>query len=223
MLSLSNIFSVFPSCKMKVAQSCPTLFDPMDYSLPGYSVHGILQQRILEWVAIPFSRGSSQPRDRTQVSHIAGSFFTIWATREAPDVLKASPNEMIWWPSSPKAYWSPRIDNINPYDMALLLHHQPIREFDTSWSLMLRLPFLTSVPFISVAPSCPILCDPMDCSMPGFPVLHQLPELAQIHVHWVSEPSNHLILCRPLLLLPSIFPSIRVFTNESVLLARWPK
>ena len=209
--------------KVKVTQSCLTLCNPMDYSLQGSSVHGILQQRILEWVAIPFSRGSSQPRDRTQVSHIAGSFFTIWATREAPDVLKASPNEMIWWPSSPKAYWSPRIDNINPYDMALLLHHQPIREFDTSWSLMLRLPFLTSVPFISVAPSCPILCDPMDCSMPGFPVLHQLPELAQIHVHWVSEPSNHLILCRPLLLLPSIFPSIRVFTNESVLLARWPK
>ena len=49
----------------------------MDYSPPGSSVHGILQARILEWVAIPFSRGSSQPRDRTQVSHIAGGFFTV--------------------------------------------------------------------------------------------------------------------------------------------------
>ena len=48
-----------------------------------YTVHGILQARILEWVAFPFSRGSSQPRDRTQVSRIAGGFFTIWATREA--------------------------------------------------------------------------------------------------------------------------------------------
>ena len=50
-----------------------------------YAVHGILQARILEWVAFPFSRGSSQPRDQTQVSHIAGGFFTIWATREAQD------------------------------------------------------------------------------------------------------------------------------------------
>ena len=64
--------------KVKVTQSCPTLFDPMDYT-----VHGILQARILEWVAIPFSRGSSQPRDWTQVSLIASEFFTSWATREA--------------------------------------------------------------------------------------------------------------------------------------------
>ena len=56
---------------VKVAQSCPTLFSPMEYR-----VHGILQARILEWVAIPFSRRSSQPRDQTQVSHIAGRFFT---------------------------------------------------------------------------------------------------------------------------------------------------
>ena len=66
-----------------VTQSCPTLCDPMDCCLPGSCVHGILQARIQEWVAIPFSRGSSQPRDRTQVSYIAGRFFTIWATREA--------------------------------------------------------------------------------------------------------------------------------------------
>ena len=54
-----------------------TLCDPIDYSPPGASVHRILQARILEWVAIPFSRGSSQPRDGAQVSHIAGRFFTI--------------------------------------------------------------------------------------------------------------------------------------------------
>ena len=57
--------------KVRVAQSCPTLWDPIDYT-----VHGILQARILEWVAFPFSRGSSQPRDRTQVSRTAGGFFT---------------------------------------------------------------------------------------------------------------------------------------------------
>ena len=63
---------------MLVAQSCPTLCNPMDCSPPGSSRHGILQARILEWVAIPFSRGSSSPRDWIQVSCIAGRFFTIY-------------------------------------------------------------------------------------------------------------------------------------------------
>ena len=63
-----------------VAQSYPTLCDPMDCGLPGSSVHGILQARILEWIAIPFSRGSFWPRDLTWVSCIAGRSFTIWAT-----------------------------------------------------------------------------------------------------------------------------------------------
>ena len=65
-----------------MAKLCPTLCNPMDYNLPGLSVHGILQARILEWVAISFSRGFSPPRDWTWVSCIAGRFFTIWATRE---------------------------------------------------------------------------------------------------------------------------------------------
>ena len=63
----------------KSLQSCPSLCNPVDYSLSGSSLHGILQARILEWVAIHFSRGSSQPRGWTQVSRIAGRFFTIWA------------------------------------------------------------------------------------------------------------------------------------------------
>ena len=63
----------------------------------------------------------------------------------------------------------------------------------------------------------------MDHSTPGFPVHHQLPELVQTHVHRISMPSNHLILCHPPLLPPSILPSIRVFSNESVLHIRWPK
>ena len=67
----------------EVAQSCPTLCNPMDCSLPGSMVHGIFQARILEWAAISFSRGSSQPRDQTWVSCIADRRFTIWATREA--------------------------------------------------------------------------------------------------------------------------------------------
>ena len=140
------------------------------------------------------------------------------------------------------------------------------------------------IQFSSVTQPCPTLCNPMNCSTPGFLVLHHLPELAQTHVHWVSDaiqpshplsptspseeiqfssvqllsrvwlfvtpwtaarqaylsitnswslpklmsielvmPSNYFILCRPLLLLPSIFPSIKVFFNESVLHIRWPK
>ena len=77
--------------------------------------------------------------------------------------------------------------------------------------------------FSSAAQSCPTLCNPMNCSMPGLPVCHQLPESIQTHVHWVNMPSNHLILCRPLLLLSLITPSIRVFSNESTLCSRWPK
>ena len=69
--------------KVLVAQLCPTLFDLMDCSPPGSSVHGILQARILEWVAIPFLRGSSWPRDWTWVSWIAGRFFTFWTTAAA--------------------------------------------------------------------------------------------------------------------------------------------
>ena len=70
-------------CKILVAQSCLTLCYHIDYSPPGSSVHGILQARILEWVAISFSRGSSWLRDRTWVSCITGRFFTIWATSES--------------------------------------------------------------------------------------------------------------------------------------------
>ena len=70
--------------KVLAAQSCLTLCDPMGCGLPGSSVHGILQARILEWVAIPFSRGTSQPRTQTLVSCIASGFFTAWDTKEAP-------------------------------------------------------------------------------------------------------------------------------------------
>ena len=76
--------------------------------------------------------------------------------------------------------------------------------------------------FSSVAQSCPTLCDPTHCSMPGFLVRHQLPELTQTHVHCVGDAIQPFILYHPLLL-PSIFPSIRVFSNESLLYIRWPK
>ena len=74
----------------------------------------------------------------------------------------------------------------------------------------------------SVTQSCLTFCDPMDCSIPGFPVLYHLAELAQTHIHWIGD-ANHLILRCPLLLLPSIFPDIRVFSSESGFCIRWPK
>ena len=90
--------------EVKVSWSCPPLCNPVDYT-----AHGILQARILEWVAFPFSRGSSQPRDWTQVSHIAGGFFTSWATgkprswgRSMKQILPQSPKkEPILW-----TFWS---------------------------------------------------------------------------------------------------------------------
>ena len=79
-----------------------------------------------------------------------------------------------------------------------------------------------SFQFSSVTQSCPTLCDPMNHSTPGLPVHHQLPEFTQTHSIKSVMPSNHLILCCPLLP-PSIFPSIGVFSNESALRIRWPK
>ena len=81
----------------------------------------------------------------------------------------------------------------------------------------------SSVQFSSVAQLCLTLCDPMDCSTPGFPVRHQFLELAQTCVRWVGDAIQPSHLYSPLLLLPSIFSSIRVFSNESFLHIRWPK
>ena len=124
--------STTPESESEVAQSSPILCDPMDSSLLGSSVHGIFQA--IAWIAVSFSRRSSQPRDWTRVSLIVDRRFTIWATRE--------------------------VNSCN----------------------LLKLISIVSV-----------------------------------------MPSKHLIFCHPLLLLPSIFPSIRVFSNESVLRIRCPK
>ena len=113
--------------------------------------------------------------------------------------------------------------------------HNPVHPSGITWLLVVSMgrPWLLSwsrnenfllhsAQFSIVAQSCPTLCNPMGSSTPGFPVHRQLPELAQTHVHQSVMPSNHLILCCPLLL-PLIFPSIRVFSNELVLHIRWPK
>ena len=84
----------------EVAQSCLTLCNPVNCSPPGSSIYGILQARIQEWVAISFPRGSSRPRDWTQVSYIAGRLFNLWPTREAPDLetrwIQRSKEATVW-------------------------------------------------------------------------------------------------------------------------------
>ena len=127
----------------------------MGCSLPGFSVHGIFQARTLEWFAIFFSRGSSQARDQTRVSHTEGRLFTVWATRKTQ--------------------------------------------------------LYSSIQFSSVIRSYPTLYDPVNHSMPGLPVHHQLLESTETHVHWVSDaiqPSHPLLT---LLLLPLSFPASESF------------
>ena len=89
------------------AQSCPILCDSMDCSPPGSSVHGTLQARILQWVAMPSSRGSSQPRDQTQVSCIVDRFFTIWTTREAHNYpITVKKEDLRWSKDLKKPKWT---------------------------------------------------------------------------------------------------------------------
>ena len=88
--------------------------------------------------------------------------------------------------------------------------------------MLVFLPHL-SIQFSSVIQLCLTICDPMDCSTPGFPVIINSRSLLKLMSVESVMPSNHLILCHPLLLLTSVFPSIRVFSNESVLHIRWPK
>ena len=152
---------VLHTCEVKVAQSCPTLCDPMDYT-----VHGIPQARVLEWVAYPFSSRSSWPRNWTRLSCIAGRFFTNWVIREAP---------------------------LHIFSSVQSLSH--VQLFVTPWTV-------THQASLSITNS------------PSLPKLMSIESVM---------PSNHLILCRPLLLLPSISPNIRVFSNESALCIRWPK
>ena len=83
-------FRILKESECDIAQSCLTLCETMDCSLRGFSVHGVFQAWVLEWIAISFSRGSSRLRDQTQVSCIAGRYLTLWATRESPEPIQLS-------------------------------------------------------------------------------------------------------------------------------------
>ena len=145
--------------KVLVAQYSPTLCDPMDCSPSGFSAHGILQARILEWVAISFFRGSSPPRDQSLFSCISGRFFTIWVTREAQF-------------SSLQFSYSVVSDSATPWTIAC----QASLSINNSQSLLKLMPIESVM------------------------------------------PSNHLVICCPLLLLLSIpesgsFPMSQFFTS----------
>ena len=94
----------------EVAQSCPTLCEPIDYSLPGSSVHGISQAIVLEWIAISFSRGSSQPRARTVVSCFVDGSVTVWATKERRSYLSNLAEDNLQ-PSLNNGEMGPSLDN----------------------------------------------------------------------------------------------------------------
>ena len=148
-------------CCCLITKSSPIHCGPMDCRPLGSSVHGVPQARILEWVAISFSGGSSSPRDQTLISCIGRRILYQRATWEAKEYV------YVYEYVSVQSSRSVMSNSLRPHGL------QHARS------------------------SCP----------------SPFPELTQTHVHWV----HHLILCHPPLLLPSIFPKIRVFSNESVL------
>ena len=188
----------------EVAQSCPTLCDPMDYSISGSSVHGIFQARVLEWIAIAFSRGSSWPRNRTRVSRIAGRRFTLWAA-----VYTSHNNEQYLCCNFKHQKGPPASSFIQHVSQLFLVQslscvwlfvspwiaaHQASLSFTISLSLLIHSHWLW---FAAI-----------DCWFTAI-------ELVML--------SNHLILCRPFLFLLPSSPVMRVFFSELALCIRWPK
>ena len=167
---------------------------PMDYSLLGSSVHGILQASVLESVAIPFLRGSFRPRYQTRVSCIAGRFFTIWATRGAKSLLKRL-EEKCEKAGLKLNIQKTKIMTSGPIQFSSVQSLSRVRLFATPW-------LSAHQASLSITNS------------------RSSPRLTSIES---VMPSSHLILCHPLLLLPPIPPSIRVFSNESTLHMRWSK
>ena len=126
----------------EVSQSCLTLCDPMDCSLPDSSVHGIFQARVLEWVAISCARGSSQPRGRTWVSRIVGRCFTIWATREA--LIDVGRHLTSWGPDYNKKVKEGQILSLLDLGHLLSLNIDDL----CSWAFELRLGLTPLAPLV---------------------------------------------------------------------------
>ena len=149
----------------------------------------------MDWVGIPFSRGSSWPRDQTWVSCIAGRFFTIWASREAPSYLGSG--KKMWG----NAYWISEIQIIQVKEEPELNKITRNHRCGFSSVQLLSHVWLFATPWIAARQASLSITNSWSS-----------PKLMSIEL---VMPFSHLIFCRPLLLLPSIFPSIRVFSNES--------
>ena len=219
---------------------CPTFCDPMQFNHPSTSssAHEISQARIMEWVAISSSRGSSQPKDWIHISWgscIAGEFFFTMSHQGSPTLNFPCATNSFRYPFT-YSFKSPSTV-LYPYENNVLFHYSTyyiILEFgEISWllpipcvihtHLQIIFHLTTSVQFSSVAKSCPTLWDPwITAPQASLSLANSRSSLRLTSIQSVM-PSSHLILCRPLLLLPPINPSIRVFYNESVLLMRWPK
>ena len=166
------------------------------YSLPDFSVHGVLQSRVLEWIAIPFSRISFQLRDWTWVFCIVGGFFTIWATREThlficlasiyllTDWLELKARLVDWnfrWELMFQCLvYTPQDSRSEAGRVSMLqfwenffFYKKPVNDWICCCCWATK--------------SCPTIWNPMDCSTPGFPILHCLPEFAQTYVHWTGD------------------------------------
>ena len=178
----------FRKCCCLVAKLCPTLCDPKDCSSPDYSVHGISQVRILKWVAISFSRASSQPMDQNHISCMGRQILYCWATREA---------------------------HFREYHFSL---------FFTLFCCFIFLWALVAIQISSVQSlsHVQLFATPWTAARQASLSITNSQSLLKLMSIQSVMPSNHLILCRPLLL-PPIFLSIGVFSNESALRIRWPK
>ena len=185
---------------------------------------GILQARILEWVAMPSSRGSSQPMDQIQVSLIAGRFFTVWATigSDSAHLCIEEINTLLREADPPRRCFA-RLKTLFYFTSSL-----PLPLYFLFWLLFLIASLSLSLSsiqapmrwFSSFAQSCLTLCDPMNCSTSGLPVYHQLPEFTQTHVHQVGDaiqPSHPLSSPSPLpqsLPASESFPMSQLFASD---------
>ena len=176
-----------------VAQLCPTLCDPKGCSTPGLPVHHQLSeftQTHVHWVD-----------DAIEPSHPLLS-------PSSPTLKLFQHQRLFKWVSS--LHQAAKV-------LEFQLQHQSLQWiFRTDFLYLFIYFFKTALHLCwsSVVNSCPTICDPLDCSTPGFPIFHYPLEFVQTHVHWVCVAFNHLILCHSLLLLLSIFSSIRVFVNK---------
>ena len=213
-LSLPSFLSIAFVCRCcLVTKSCLTLCDPMDCSLPGSSSMEFPRQEHWEWIAISSSRGSSQPRDRIHVSCVSCTGRRIlyhWATREAhiyPCVYHMILKSSVYLMYLKNCFMASRIVLQVGFSKKQILRQTSFFSFVVAQSLS-RV-WLFGIPWTAAH----------QASL-SFTIPWSLLKLMSIEL---MMPSNHLIVCHPLLLLSSIFPSIRIFSNESVLCIRWPK